>query len=336
MPHSSGGGSHSGGISGGGFSGGGGSHSGSFDNSGSGGRRTYNHYVPGARTFVCYNHGKMDYLYANYNVGSDAKESKRIACMFAKILAVITVLFVIYGLLCAIPPSKIKGSYDTTIIIKDNAQVLDDNSALTKELEAFYDATGITPAIITVHNEDWQNHFAKLDNYAYELYVNHFSDEYHWLLVYSEPENPDSEFNDWYWAGMQGDNTDKLLNGNKLQSFNQNLQKYLTANTRYSISEAFEESFANTTPIMRKVDNLSDTILSTAMIYSFVALFVGGISIACFVEYKINKSKQYVEITNIPKEKIEEDNCEYCGGLFIRGKHLSCPHCGAAIKAKNE
>ena len=40
--------------------------------------------------------------------------------------------------------------------------------------------------------------------------------------------------------------------------------------------------------------------------------------------------------TNIPKEKIEEDNCEYCGGLFIRGKHLSCPHCGAAIKAKNE
>lgn len=335
MPHSSGGGSHSGGSSGGGFSGGG-SHGDGWFSSDSSSHTTYNHYVPGARTFVCYNHGRMDYVYANYPVGTDAQRSKKTAINLLKILAVVTVLFFIYTLVCVIPPAKIRAKYDTTIVIEDSAQVLDGDTGLRNALEAFHNETGITPAIMTVRNEDWQNHFSSLDNYAYELYVNRFSDEYHWLLVYSEPVSPDPDFNDWYWVGMQGDNTDKILNGSKLNTFNETLQKYLTASSRYSVSEAFEQVFEDVTPSIRKIDDLSGIVISNLMLYAFIAVPFGGLSLGCWIEYKKNKDKKYIEITQIPKDKIEEDNCEYCGGLFIRGKHLTCPHCGAVIKAKGE
>lgn len=336
MPHSSGGGSHSGGSSGGGFSGGGSHGNGGFNDRYSSSETTYKHYVPGARTFVCYNHGRMDYVYANYFVGADAENSKKTAIKLLKILAVVTVIFLIYTLACSVPPAKIKAKYDTAIVIEDNAQVLDGNTDLKSALEAFYNETGITPAIMTVHNEDWQGKFNSLSNYAYELYVNRFSDEYHWLLVYSEPVSPDPDFNDWYWVGMQGDNTDKILNGSKLSNFNQTLQKYLTASSRYSVSEAFEQVFKETTPTIRKIDDLSEIFLSNLMLHAFIAVPFGGIVLGLWIEYKKNKSKKYIEITQIPKDQIEEDNCEYCGGLFIRGKHLTCPHCGAVIKAKRE
>lgn len=328
MPHSSGGGSHGGGFSGGGSHGGFGSNSNA--------RKTYSHYVPGARTFICYNRGRMDYVYANYPVGTDAQRSKKTAINLLKLLAVVTVILLIYALVCVIPPDKIKAKYDTTIVIEDSAQVLDGDTGLRNALEAFYDETGITPAIMTVHNDDWQNHFSSLDNYAYELYVNRFSDEYHWLLVYSEPASPDPDFNDWYWVGMQGDNTDKILNESKLNSFNETLQKYLTASSRYSVSEAFEQVFEDVTPTIRQIDNWPRLIFSDLMSYAFIAAPFCGFILGYWSEYKKNKDKKYIEITDIPKDKIEEDNCEYCGGLFIRGKHLTCPHCGAVIKAKRE
>ena len=32
------------------------------------------------------------------------------------------------------------------------------------------------------------------------------------------------------------------------------------------------------------------------------------------------------------KGKVLEDTCEYCGGVYVHGIHLRCPHCGAAVK----
>ena len=35
---------------------------------------------------------------------------------------------------------------------------------------------------------------------------------------------------------------------------------------------------------------------------------------------------------NIPMNSCTEDTCEYCGGVYLHGLHVSCPHCGAPIK----
>ena len=154
--------------------------------------------------------------------------------------------------------------------------------------------------------------------------------------MYSEPVSPDPEFNDWHWVEMQGDNTDNILNGSKLNTFNETLQKYLTASSRYSVSEAFEQVFEDVTPTIRQIDNWPRLIFSDLMSYAFIAAPFCGFILGYWSEYKKNKDKKYIEITKIPKDKIEEENCEYCGGLFIRGEHLTCPHCGAVIKAKRE
>ena len=85
-------------------------------------------------------------------------------------------------------------NYDHTIIIKDEANVINDEAALKKELERFRDKTGVTPSVVTVHNETWAN-YGRLEEYAYDRYLREFDDEMHWLIVYSEPIDPDPKFN---------------------------------------------------------------------------------------------------------------------------------------------
>ena len=98
-------------------------------------------------------------------------------------------------------PHKLPQNYDYKIVVEDKANVLGNTAELRNSLVAFYNRTGISPAVITVENSDWQGNYSDLENYAYDLYVNHFADESHWLIVYSTPDGYSSSdgFEDWYW-----------------------------------------------------------------------------------------------------------------------------------------
>lgn len=76
-------------------------------------------------------------------------------------------------------------NYDHKVIVEDNCGVIDNERALRESFSRFYQRTGITPSIITVHDEDWKDHYSSLENYAYEKYVKTFNDESHWLFLYS-------------------------------------------------------------------------------------------------------------------------------------------------------
>lgn len=67
-------------------------------------------------------------------------------------------------------------------------------------------------------------------------------------MVYSEPTSPDPDFNDWYWEGMQGDDTDNIITVDVADDFKDLMQKYLTANSRYDVSSAIAAAFDETTP----------------------------------------------------------------------------------------
>ena len=335
MPHSSGGGSHGGG----GHSGGSHSSSSSWGGSSRGGapnRRISKTYFPHARTFVCYNHGRTNYIYSNFDAPEKPKETKKTIKQISVCLAAGLVLILIWMIVCAVPAAKITAKYNTNIVIEDTANVLDDDGSLYDTLSAFYEETGITPAVITVHNEDWNQYYMNLESYAYNLYVNHFPDEYHWLIVYSEPTTPDSKFNDWYWEGMQGDNTDRILTEDVVNNFNRKLQKYLTADSQYNVSNAIKQAFNDTTPTIRqfKIISAKNSTPILLVIMSLIGLAMLWIQYAVITFQE--KDKKYIEITKVPKEEIQEENCEYCGGLYIKGQHLTCPHCGAVIKAKRE
>ena len=84
-----------------------------------------------------------------------------------------------------------------------------DEALLQNTFIEFQAETGITPALLTVMPDDWQSHYNDFSRFAYESYVNLFTDESHWLFCYSG--DPSSEFDDWQWEGMQGNDTDRVL-----------------------------------------------------------------------------------------------------------------------------
>jgi len=43
------------------------------------------------------------------------------------------------------------------------------------------------------------------------------------------------------------------------------------------------------------------------------------------------KARKYRKATEIP-QTAKEDTCEYCGGVYVIGTCIKCPHCGAPIK----
>ena len=37
-----------------------------------------------------------------------------------------------------------------------------------------------------------------------------------------------------------------------------------------------------------------------------------------------------------PKSQVIEDVCEYCGGIYVVGTVINCPHCAAPLKTHNQ
>lgn len=227
MPHSSGGGSHSGGShSGSGFS------SSSSSSGGSSAKHIKHTSFPGARRYVYYENYHPVYVYADYDIRKGTASGK----VWSIIGSAVSLLFGIMLIaLCYDKPQKMDTSPSYHCEIKDTAGVIDDMDKVQNAIVDFYDETGIPVEIMTVNNEDWQGSYSKLEEFAYDMYVTEFDDEEHWLVVYSEPTSPDPDFNDWYWEGMQGDDTDNIITVDVADDFKDLMQKYLTANSLFHL-----------------------------------------------------------------------------------------------------
>lgn len=231
MPHSSGGGHHGGGHHGGSH------HSSRHGRSGSssGAGKISNTPYPGARRYRYRHRGGYRYFYTTRQPG-------QIFSWGRMLIGVVYIPFIAVGIgLIAAPVKQMFVKYDKSIVIKDEADVLDDDTVLLGSLQAFCDKTGVPPAVVTVHNEDWSEGYGNLEDYAYDRYLAEFSDEMHWLIVYSEPKEPDPNDIDWFWAGMQGDDTDPVITDSVAAVFNVNMQQKLE-NTSSSVSQDIAES----------------------------------------------------------------------------------------------
>ena len=199
MPHSSGGGSH-----------GGGSHGGHSHHSSSrhGGSRNSSRIsktnFAGAKRYRYRHHGQERYFYSDREPNK-IFDWKRLLIGFFYIPFLIPAIIMIGG---DVTISTAK--YDTSIIIKDEANVFEQTESLNDALTGFYEKTEIPPAVITVSPEVWKDN-GSLEDYAYDRYLSEFDDENHWLIVYTQKgERGDIDF-DWSFEGMQGDNTDDIL-----------------------------------------------------------------------------------------------------------------------------
>ncbi len=287
MPHSLGGGSHSGG-----------SHrSSSGRRSRRGGVRMSKTYYPNAHKYMYRDrYGNNKYIFADYM-------PSRVSVWFFAFQIAFLVPFIMAGgalivssISMIFPPAPLQSLTETTQShIDDQIEVLDDEETLEAELRSFEELTGVCPYIITVRDSEWIADYESLERYSYSLYVNRFADEQHLLLVYSEPAMAnESGFIDWSWVEMQGDDVDAIMTGAKFDIFRQDLDKYLTID-KYSVAEAFQMTFSEAkTYIMNR-----DAVLFDILIMAFSTVFwnvITGIFVYGFVTGFIRGRREYTEV----------------------------------------
>ena len=344
MPHSSGGGSHGGGSHGG-------SHGGSRGGGGSSVRRSHS-YFPGAHRYRYTHRGRTKYVYSDRDPSKSFSIGRLLIGIFY--IPFFLVAFAMLG-------SSFKGMKpcsDKNILIDDTIGVVYDMGELQDSLDAFMDKSGITPAFVTLYNESWQNSYSDLESYAYDRYVSEFSDEKHWLIVYSQPKDRNNP--DWFWEGMQGDETDGILTSSVTGRFNADLQKRLE-NSDGDVGGEVARAFDNITPSVNRF-SLSNFFSKAGM-----ALFM--LAFVCFHAYFMlgfndfkyrnaeldDESAAYSEVplTSSPSTESSFDGlpvfssktesaaapvasassgpvCDFCGGTYTPGAKR-CPHCMAKL-----
>ena len=334
MPHSSGGGSHSGGShsSHSSHSGGGSRHSGGGSSSSGSSRRTSSTPFPGCKRYLYYKNDKPCLVYSNYDIRKSDKSTFIAAIIICAIVFLPFIILSAFFMVKAFSfPKKIEYSKykhkTPEFVIEDNLGVIENRSNLEKSMEEFYDTTGVVPAVITVTNDTWNQDYKSLEAYAYDVYVNRFPDEVHWLFVYSTAEKEDG-FDDWYWEGMQGDNTDPVLTTERVDAFTESLNTRLLQRSKYSVDDAFAITFDEYRPVMMKMQvNKKNIILGSVMFITMSA--VAGLTIATSKPHKV--PDDYKKAVPCELKAVYQASCNFCGGMYIVGMHTGCPHCGAAI-----
>lgn len=233
MPHSSGGGSH-----------GGGTHSGGSHGS-SGGPRISSHYFAGARRFRKHHisTGSDEYVYAT----SKPQKAGLGNIIFVSVFGAAFLIFGFVGILSD-RPNKLKTQSWETAAVYDDIGIIDDKDDLIESLMDFQDITGICPVVYTTYDDIWTGQYDDLEDYAYSVYVDNYSDEFHFVIVYSIPESDvpllkyaDIGVADFSWEAIQGDDTDKILTETTFMHFAEKV--HLELNRGKNPGKAFAYGF---------------------------------------------------------------------------------------------
>ncbi len=291
MPHSSGGGS-----SGGGFHGG--SSSGSSNH-------ISTHYFAGARRYRrFYTDGRPDeYVYANSKPGKTGIGA----------LVMIAVMGVIFMMACGLSvftdkPKFLVPKYQDDPVVHDDIGVMEekDKDELLTLMRQYNQLTGICPVIYTTFDEEWNKDYKNLEKFAYDKYVSNFSDEQHWVFVYSIPADA-AEFqpgglvtsSEFKWEAIQGDETDNILTESAFENIGKAIQKDLKAGkgpgTAFitGFGKAYESAKKKLEPGAGRA--VFNTIISCIPLLITVGIFV-PLFIIMLKQYKKDKAMDYEEV----------------------------------------
>ena len=336
-------------ISGGGFRGGG-FHSGGFRGGGShgyrGGTHSYGHAAPirktpylGARKHRYFRHGHWHYFYK-----ADTEKMPLILRIFVGLCFMPVLIMSVFGIVFPIVKQyKRFHLRNTEILIKDEAHLLQNDSALRKSMSDFYKKTRIVPAVVTIHNEEWRDDYAALEHYAYDRYLNEFDDEMHWLIVYSEPVTPAPELTDpysnWCWAGIQGDDTDPILTQYAAMEFNSDFHGRLEKRDGLAVDD-LAAAFDLAAEKASEPDDFPIPPLSASMIPAFLFFLFTFYLCTGLYEFKYRHAEPDPDSPGIIEHDApdpygelrvyEKDFCMYCGAEYYIGVR-TCPKCGATL-----
>ena len=288
MPHSSGGGS-----SGGGF------HSGSSSGSSN---HISSHYFPGARRYRrFYTDGRPDeYVYANSKPGKTGISSIIIIAVMGFIFAAAAGFAMFTD-----RPRFINPEYSDAPAIHDPLSAIEEREELLELMTTYNKITGICPVIYTVFDEEWNRDYENLEKYAYDVYVSHFSDEQHYVFVYSVPaksavfENGHVTSSEFKWEAMQGDDTDNILTESAADKIGNTIQKELKAGkgpgrafiSGFNVAIDSANNKLNPSPARKVFNTVGQAVPFLLVLAIFVPLLLLMVK-----SYKKEKAMDYEEV----------------------------------------
>ena len=324
MPHSGGGGSHSGG-----------SHGGSHHSSGSSGssNRVSQTYFRGAHRYMYYYNGRPNYYYAQRKVVPGTKITGIYLIIFSVMWLLISLPVVIAFMSDMFVSGPLSLNYDTSIVIDDEIGIVDNLSEITDTFKAFQEKTGVTLSIVTRTPENAYMG-ATYEKQAYNCYVSRWDDERHWLIYYvgSSPYRTD----DWHWELMCGDDCTKILSSAIEKSFTNDFHRYLVASERYSFSEAVTAAVNNIDVQPGSFNSDAVVELIPILIFPVIGIFLLVLGIVLTAKKLTPEEQAKKQAVDIGVDSVcEEAVCQYCNGVYIKYTCVQCPHCGAPIRIDN-
>ena len=291
MPHSSGGGSHSGGF-----------HSSSGGSGSSNSPHISTHYFPGARRFIRHNHtlGKDEYIYATSKPGKTSLGSVIAVALFAAVFSVISIFGISSELAFRIDPE-----YDDVPRVCDDINVIDNEDSLTEVLAEYQEITGICPVLYTMYNEGWEKDYYSLAQYTFDKYLDICDDEQHWVIVYSIPESYSTELGrarsripEYRWEAVQGDETDRIITEKAFSEFGNLVQNNLESgkDPGTSFEEAFDQAVRNARNNLEPGPSKVSHIVSAFMpVFIVLCIFVPVI-VLMIKKYRNDRHIEYEEV----------------------------------------
>lgn len=196
------------------------------------GRITSDAPFPGARKFVYYRNGQPSYLYSNVDLRNVPDKKPRY------FLGLFYIPFLLaFGSMTSeaisIPVDPMSTTSSSPIAIHDDADYFStqEEQDLLNNITEFSQATGLVTQMVTVEWEEWQARANNFSEYALTRYYVEFSDEKGWLITYSEEPEGAATYADFEWEGIQGDETEKVLDV-VIDDFNSYVQAGLIHETK--------------------------------------------------------------------------------------------------------
>ena len=196
-------------------------------------------------------------------------------------------------------------------------------------MEEFQEITGICPVIYTTFDEYWQDDYADLESYAYDVYVNNFKDESHFVIVYSIKEddqvllkNEKIGVPDYAWEAIQGNDTDNILTETTFKHFANKVQKELEDGE--NPGRAFDDAFQYLNNRFKNQLKPGSFTRTVSILMSCIPLFIVAGFFALFLAFSIKNYKKDKDVVyeEVPLE-IDPNDPALASGTSVAGNYHS-------------
>lgn len=198
----------------------------------------------------------------------------------------------------------------TNDCVKDEIGYVEDVSALSRNLQNFYNKTGIQPYIYLKAYDASLSTDAEKEEYARDWYDKNIDNEDTFLYVYFEDADPDEV---GYMAYVNGKEVTSVMDAEAVSIFWNYIDRYWTDGS-LTMVQVFTKTFDSTAKTIMTKSTTGKDLAKKGILFGTVLVGVVAVIVILRMHYKRQKEKaqETVEILNTPLD--HQDN--------IRDKYL--------------